>query len=865
MGKIENQLKKITEKCKILYKEQCISTPHLLQAYVRYLSLSFRKDEHNVGIVLHTNSICFDILSITFSAIINLISNETTADDFLDSLEDGMMVLYKGEKKSERYRYEGKELIKEREYIKLSQNKKDGKEYNYVPQDYWTRIAPYNGKSTREDGRGICSKNNGSIISFYTNVLEIDKKDVPNVFDTSSIIITSKENSNIVKDIVLQFGDNKIPLISLTTAAYYTDSENPFYLGANPGKTEALLKFVSKVSTARSLMRSRDGNKHLGIMVLGNQIIHKCETELPGLINKKTLKYLFISSERNTQFLYNTLQENEDISLYACTKKFVQKYSCDSKKSPLLTQLSIQIENIINKKIESLLIENSMLNWELYSSVKRALSIIWQNEYSSEEKEYFIKYSFSILKIFTTAIFNISELEDNNTETGHLTVRERIEELKKLENDLPVILKEKSSYVITVLESLYNYFYESNEKLHKLESIVTENHNKRIAVIVPKNYYIQLLRNHTILNRDNIRIFTPSNFPNQYFDIVVLTSLISTQKFNILTSYNAQLYIPLFYEQENKFFRYEKKRYNESNNFLNSRLTIRSKSFLVPENDDDEANIEEEVKAINEIDEVLNTYISEVDLNIGIKHFSTGSYGKSTFNTEVHKAVTFTDGSRALFTEHYKAYVFDSDEEKISEKTISDLAEGDCLVFTTKNNETKDIVDTILRQLIEDNGLQPATIEAYRKSRKWKQNLHDYMSINNLSVRKLYKLPADKNLQVTEATIRMWMDEDSHTIGPKDIESIKRIANLTNDIEMFQNANAYHDACSEIRKLRRNIMDKIAQAIMDRLTNKLSSSDFIARVVYDKIESISQILEIESIIPYEKTVPIYLTNRPLDF
>lgn len=830
-----------------------------------YLSLSFKKDEHNVGIVLHTNSICFDILSITFSAIINLISNETTADDFLDSLEDGMMVLYKGEKKSERYRYEGKELIKEREYIKLSQNKKDGKEYNYVPQDYWTRIAPYNGKSTREDGRGICSKNNGSIISFYTNVLEIDKKDVPNVFDTSSIIITSKENSNIVKDIVLQFGDNKIPLISLTTAAYYTDSENPFYLGANPGKTEALLKFVSKVSTARSLMRSRDGNKHLGIMVLGNQIIHKCETELPGLINKKTLKYLFISSERNTQFLYNTLQENEDISLYACTKRFVQKYSCDSKKSPLLTQLSIQIENIINKKIESLLIENSMLNWELYSSVKRALSIIWQNEYSSEEKECFIKYSFSILKIFTTAIFNISELEDNNTETGYLTVRERIEELKKLENDLPVILKEKSSYVITVLESLYNYFYESNEKLHKLESIVTENHNKRIAVIVPKNYYIQLLRNHTILNRDNIRIFTPNNFPNQYFDIVVLTSLISTQKFNILTSYNAQLYIPLFYEQENKFFRYEKKRYNESNNFLNSRLTIRSKSFLVPENDDDEANIEEEVKAINEIDEVLNTYISEVDLNIGIKHFSTGSYGKSTFNTEVHKAVTFTDGSRALFTEHYKAYVFDSDEEKISEKTISDLAEGDCLVFTTKNNETKDIVDTILRQLIEDNGLQPATIEAYRKSRKWKQNLHDYMSINNLSVRKLYELPADKNLQVTEATIRMWMDEDSHTIGPKDIESIKRIANLTNDIEMFQNANAYHDACSEIRKLRRNIMDKIAQAIMDRLTNKLSSSDFIARVVYDKIESISQILEIESIIPYEKTVPIYLTNRPLDF
>lgn len=107
------------------------------------------------------------------------------------------------------------------------------------------------------------------------------------------------------------------------------------------------------------------------------------------------------------------------------------------------------------------------------------------------------------------------------------------------------------------------------------------------------------------------------------------------------------------------------------------------------------------------------------------------------------------------------------------------------------------------------------------------------------------------------------MDEDSHTVGPRDIESIKKIAILTEDKDMLNNANSYFQSCDEIRKLRRNILTKIGKAIIDRLSGKESESDFIYKTVYNKIDNLSTILEIESIVDFEKTVPIYIANRPL--
>lgn len=862
MGRLENQLKLVTEKCKIFYKEQLISTPPLLQAFIRYITITFNRREHNIGIIQHTDSICFDILSITFSAFINLLSNSSSTEVFLLGLTPGDMVLYQTGKKIERYVYEGRETKNNFEYIILGQ--KDGK--TFVPPLLQNKISPYNGTSSRLDGRGIRTKHNSALNDFYSIVLGISTEDIPSVFNTSSIIIAPKDKANILKHIDVVFGDKKYPLTSLITAAYFTDGEKPFYLGTNPGKTEVLLKFVSKVSVARKLLRARDGNQHLGVMVLGDQILHRCESELPALVNRQNLKYVYLSSVTNSQFGENLLQENDDVSLFACTKKFIEKYPVNIKNmNPLLIQLSMQMETIEKKEIKPQVIK-SYLNWELYSSFKRALSIIHKSDYETDEKDTFIKYAFSLMKIFTTSVFPISDLDKYNSENSNLTIRNRIDELNALHDTLPEYLSEKSSYVIDVLEMLYMNMKYSNIKVEELKKIILSNkENKRIAIIVPKTYYIAVMHYCVIFGRANIFIFTANNFVgNQHFDIIISVGHIEGRKFNVFTCNASQLIIPLLYEHEYKKFRFEKKKINTANKLYNSRLTIKSKSFIMAEDEEDDDIDEQEIQNINEIDNALDNYISDIELNIEIKNFTNGLSGRGAISSEIVKAATFTDGSKALFTKHFKAYVFDTDDGKITEKAVDELSDGDSLVFTQNNNETKDIVDTVLKQLINENKLQNSTVEAYRKSKKWKQNLHEYVDLNNLTARKLYRLDESKNLGVTELTIRQWMDEDSHTVGPRDIESIKKIALLTEDEEMLDNANSYFQACDEIRKLRRNILVKIGKAIIDRLSGKETESDLIYKTVYDKIDNLSTILEIESIVDFEKTVPIYIANRPLN-
>jgi len=862
MGRVENQLKLVTEKCKIFYKEQLISTPPLLQAFIRYISITFNRKDHNIGIILHTDSICFDILSITFSAIINLLSNSSSTEDFLLSLKPGDMVLYQTGKKIERYVYDGRELKNSFEYIVLKQN--NGR--TFVPPLLQNKISPYNGTSSRQDGRGIRTKHNSAINDFYSIVLGISQNDIPSVFNTSSIIIAPKDKVNILKHIDVMFGEKKYPLTSLITAAYFTDGEKPFYLGTNPGKTEVLLKFVSKVSVARKLLRARDGNQHIGVMVLGDQILHRCESELPALVNRQNLKYVYLSSVTNSQFGENLILENDDVSLFACTKKFVEKYPVNTKNiNPLLIQLSMQMETIEKKEIKPQIIK-SYLNWELYSSFKRALSIIHKSDYATDEKDTFIKYAFSLMKIFTTAVFPITDLNKYNLENSNLTIRNRIDELKTLHETLPKYLAEQSTYVIDVLEKLYMNMMEQNLKVEELKKLIISNSdNKRIAIIVPKTYYIAVMHYCVTFGRANIFIFTTNNFVgNQHFDMIISVGHIEGNKFNLFTCNASQLIIPLLYEHEYKKFKFEKKKINTANKLYNSRLTIKSKSFIMSEDEEDDDIDEQEIQTINEIDNSLDNYIADIELNIEIKNFTNGLSGRGAIASEIVKAATFTDGSKALFTKHFKAYVFDTDDGKITEKAVEELSDGDSLVFTQNNNETKDIVDTVLKQLINANKLQNSTVEAYRKSKKWKQNLHEYVNNNNLTARKLYKLDESKNLGVTELTIRQWMDEDSHTVGPRDIESIKKIAILTEDEEMLDNANSYFQSCDEIRKLRRNILVKIGKAIIDRLSGKESESDLIYKAVYDKIDNLSTILEIESIVDFEKTVPIYIANRPLN-
>jgi hypothetical protein len=118
-------------------------------------------------------------------------------------------------------------------------------------------------------------------------------------------------------------------------------------------------------------------------------------------------------------------------------------------------------------------------------------------------------------------------------------------------------------------------------------------------------------------------------------------------------------------------------------------------------------------------------------------------------------------------------------------------------------------------------------------------------------------------VQVQEITIKGWLDEDSHTVGPRKMDSIQQIALLVENEEMFENAQIYFDACSTIRKVRREILKQICEAIINELCGKAPQENTIIADIYDRIDSIALILRLEAITYIEREVPMNLTNRPI--
>jgi hypothetical protein len=224
----------------------------------------------------------------------------------------------------------------------------------------------------------------------------------------------------------------------------------------------------------------------------------------------------------------------------------------------------------------------------------------------------------------------------------------------------------------------------------------------------------------------------------------------------------------------------------------------------------------------------------------------------------------FDSGERIFFTKFYKAYVFDESDGIVNEVNVSDLKEGDSLIFTHNTDETRDIVDTVLTKLVDERRVGSEIIESYSKSKKWKQILQKYMQITGLSAGEIAKRMIRNGVNVQEATIRGWLDEDSHTVGPREVDSIKQIALLVGDEEMFDNAQNYFNACKTIRKIRRQILDWIGEAIIKKISGRTPKEGTLEAYIYDRIDSVAKILYLESIVFVERSVPMNLTNRPIN-
>lgn len=54
-------MQRVIEKCDILYNGEVVSREIIMKYFVQFLSQTINNKKHNVGLVMHTGSVCFDI------------------------------------------------------------------------------------------------------------------------------------------------------------------------------------------------------------------------------------------------------------------------------------------------------------------------------------------------------------------------------------------------------------------------------------------------------------------------------------------------------------------------------------------------------------------------------------------------------------------------------------------------------------------------------------------------------------------------------------------------------------------------------------------------------------------------------------
>lgn len=864
MAQINELMNQVFSRCDIALGGETISKELLVKTFAKFIAATSSKQSHNVGLVLHTGSPVFDAVAVAYAAISNMVLNELDSEEIINSLDVGDLVLYNGQ----RFTYEGKVKLDKRDKIERVKLMQGSGSIDYVPPALWRKITPYNGQSTRLDGRGIRKKSKLSE-EFYTNVLGVEIKDIPSVIDTSTVLIMSRSRADyIIKELSFVFNGKTVPLLELVTASYFTENEE-FCYGGNAGKNEAVLKICGKASRAGALIRDRSGNRHIGVVVLGSGTVTRNYTELPEIISRRSLQYVYILIHIDSDHGISLLNQCEGAQLFACTTDFLRAYSQKARsQSPICTELARQVEAIVEHRNEPIILPGH-IDWSCYKNFKRALLAIKHSDYVDEAKDQFVIQAYSLMNLLLTSVFPLSVMEHMIQEglINLLSPSDRYEELCALAKKFPANLQQKAKIATDIIEELYIISSEKSEKGEKLCKILNQYHDKLVALVVPKAYYGDVIDyvafKECMDNPENLIISIANKFDNSIvYDLVITVGDFVGSKFDAFRCRSAKHIITLLYEFESNIFKFKMKKSQEAEHLFNQHSVM---DFYT------QAGIEEiyyednatdaEVQSMQDISAEIDDYVSHLN-NLAAVRDVTFSVGNASAVSEVIAVGTFETGEKVLFTKMYKAYVFDRNGGEVNEVEVSDLAEGDFLVFTRFDDEARDVVDNILRKLVENHKVNTEIIDAYYKSKKWKSALIQYMNKTGFSEQKIADTMIKNGVAVTEPTIRRWLDEDARIVGPRDSSSIQQIALLIDDDEMFANYEIYHEACSLVKRIRNDIRKEIGKAIIAKLQGQEPEAGSTIADIYDRLDSMAQILRLESIAFVKHMVPAAAANKP---
>ena len=879
---VYDSMKKLIDKCDLYFEGHIISKELLLQNYADFLAGNFEK-KHNVAISLHTGSICFDIISLLISALSNIFYNQDTPTDFIESLEIGTMVIYE----KNLCRFDG--IIYDKQFNcrrallfskKVSRARSTkGMELTSteeLKEDMWYKILPYSGESDVPKENAV-RKNNKTRSDFLSDVFGYEAEEMLSYAEKTSVVVMSKHVADkIIHGLTIKAPNlEEVYLTDLMPISFFTEGNEYPYKG-NTGKNEPTIKITGNLSNARSLVTGTwEGSetwKHnvIGVSIVGFGAISRARTEVAEIMNRRKLKYVFVSYNIASEDGETLIDEANDAEVFACTTEYLLNNSMPTEEeNPYTLELDKQVDSVVNHETIALPVRTFDCDWNTYRNVQVALSRLRHS--STRLAEDYVPLAHAMLNLMITSVFPLETMEEL-VEKEILAVEspiQRIERLTKMTSEFIGEDHEIAKTVLNFLEDGYLTLLTSSPKEQQLFDLLEEHRGKKIALIVPKAYYANILYNQNILDyfddASQLCISTANKFDySQQYDIIIAIGAFWGKKFDPFRCRSASTIYVMVSAVEENLFKYRRKLASAIEYKFNVWAKVPMDAFDIQEETYNDGATEEEVAEVIGSTIDVTAYINQIFEARSLEMLNAGG-GNHTGMADISHVATCADGERIFFTKKYRAFVFDSAKEDVVETSVDKLSPGDTVIFKSHSSETKDIVTTLLdKYLAEYNTADIELQMAYLRSQLWKEVLKEYRLRMNLSFKALSKRLEKHGSKKHEVTIQSWLTEDSYIVGPQDVETYVAIAEMTQNPEMLADPKAFCDACDTIRRVRVGFLKLIAKAIISKYSGHLTEDSDMARVVSENIDDISILVQIEAITPVaEKKAPINMINRPI--
>lgn len=872
---LDKTLVDLLNKCDILFDGDLISKEKLLSMFTCFLCESSLQ-KHNTVIVLHTGSVCFDIILFIYAALNNILYGATTAYDYIDKMEPGTHVSYKDSEGDILYEFQGliehtepdrwgrtQSLNEKRALLKT----KDGRVV-YVCQKEWGKIMPYYGEA-KLGNRGIRSTGEARN-SFLRFILE-DKTILSPVNNCSTIIACNLlYASDLCSRVTIRYnGNREIKFNELSSISHFTEDREIVQPG-NSGKNEAAIKVASSVAVAKELITGTWNGEYatktmdkttIGFMGIGQDTVQKGSGEIESLLRRKKLLFSILSYGILSKSSGDYISFSDDTKVFACTKEYLSGYMECSQNNEQTKDFYNKIRRIINKNVYKKTSDKETSDLKNYKVALAGIKELRKID-TIIVKEFCIHF-FLLTSFVETAVFSLQDIDSFSKKYEVLsTPSARFSRLKELYSQIPNAYQQFAKPAVAFLSERLVRLTDSAWKKDKLIEILEKYSEKNIALILPSKQivdYAAILRFLKIdeIEKNNLSIFKTTQFdPDRQYDVIISTGAgydFTSRKFNpFLCNSSDEIYV-LTDVLESENYTYECKLSKRLNAAINKAAGISCVDNPHSSTGTSDAGI---IDAEKELRSYIEALFSSGTL-LSIPRVGTG--GSSC---EISAAATCTDGRQIFFTKDYKANVLNEGAEEVKQCNPSELTAGSKLIFTQYNNNTKDIVSVMLDEYIK-HGTDTRLIDQYEKSLYWRQVLTAYKENRRLTYKDIWLQMKKFGFKKTKETINCWIN-DTYLVGPTDLDDYIAIAKLTGDERMLQAPSEYYEACSNIRSIRIRMWSLIAKAIIHKYNSKNIAEDTISSIISGYFDEFADVVELEYVSPISESVNINMINRPVN-